>query len=222
MKTFVEKLGNPPPMETSVWGDYADNHSYQSDEEKIKQAFITDFAQQVQPKLLFDLGCNTGNYSEIALTNGADAAIGLDFDTMAVEKAYVTAKQKKLNFFPLYIDLSNPSSSQGWDNIERKNLKARIKADAVIALALVHHLAIGKNIPLDWVIATITGFAPAGVIEFIPKTDPMIQKLLLLRDDIFPNYTQENFEILLNKKVKLIKKMKTNQFGRYLYWYAKH
>ena len=65
--------------------------------------------------------------------------------------------------------------------------------DAVIALAFQHHLAIGRNIPLPEIINWITQLAPQGLIEFVHKDDPTIQKMLALRDDIFHDYNLENF-----------------------------
>ena len=220
MRTWITKLTPPPPLENSDWSDYADNHSYQNKEEKRKQAFVADFCQHLKPKVLWDLGCNTGDYAILALHNGAGSAVGLDFDTTAVEKCYLRAKKENLNLFPLVMDMTNPSPDQGWGGAERKSLKSRVNADAVIALALVHHLAIGKNIPLAWVIANIVSFAPNGVIEFVPKTDAMVQKMLLLRDDIFPHYTQEEFAANLKKQAKIIKSATISETGRCLYWYA--
>ena len=148
------------------------------------------------------------------------SAVGFDCDTMAVEKCYLRARQEKLNLTPLIMDMANPSPAQGWDSTERKSLKSRVNADAVFALALVHHLAIGKNIPLEWVIANIISFASHGVIEFVPKTDPMVQQLLLLREDIFPHYTKGNFEGILSRHARIIKYSTISETGRCLYWYA--
>ena len=73
----------------------------------------------------------------------------------------------------------------------------------MIALAFEHHLTIAKNIPLDEVIMWIISLAPKGLIEFIPKSDETVKKMLSLKGDIFPDYNLQNFEknILLNGKI---------------------
>ncbi len=220
MRKWIEKL-TPPPVDNSDWSDYAYSTPYKSQEERTKQGFIADFCQQLKPARLCDLGCNTGDYAALAIDNGVASVVGLDCDTMAVEKCYLRAKQENLNLTPLVMDMTNPSPAQGWNGTERKSLKSRVKADAVLALALVHHLAIGKNIPLEWVISNIVGFAENGVIEFVPKADPMVQQLLLLRDDIFPRYTQKTFETILKHQARIMKSATISETGRRLYWYAR-
>lgn len=63
-----------------------------------------------------------------------------------------------------------------------------------MALALIHHLAISNNVPL---VTLAEFFALAGkwlIIEFVPKEDSQVQRLLSTREDIFPDYHPEGFE----------------------------
>ena len=94
---------------------------------------------------------------------------------------------------PLWLDAANPSPSQGWGQAERQGLAERARADALIALAFIHHIAIGRNVPLDMALDWLLAMAPVGVIEFPPKSDPMVQRLLSQRDDIFPDYDEATF-----------------------------
>ena len=107
--------------------------------------------------MLWDLGGNTGVYSEAAIRAGAQNAIVIDGDLDALEHAFRRAGECKLPLLPVYMDLANPSSNRGWRERERKGLAARAPADAILALALVHHLAIGRNVPLgevvEWIMA---------------------------------------------------------------------
>ena len=135
--------------------------------------------------MLWDLGCNTEGYSKAAL-QAAGFAVGFDFDQGALELACARARQEDLNFLPLFLDATNSAPGGGWAQSERRGLEARAGVDAILALALVHHLAIAKNIPLDRVVARLIRMAPADVIEFVPKNDAMVQELLRLREDIFP------------------------------------
>ena len=102
----------------------------------------------MQPKKVWDLGANTGVFSQIAAEQGA-LALAFDIDPAAVEKSYQDLRQRKeTRLLPLVMDLTNPSPAIGWQNAERDALSARGPADMVFALALVHHLAISNNVPL--------------------------------------------------------------------------
>jgi len=203
----------------STWNDYAVTNSYTAPEERQKAAFVAEFASAVKPSSLWDLGCNTGNYSKVALEAGAEFVIGFDFDEGALENAYLRARTEGLNLLTLHLDATNPSPCLGWAQQERKGLAERANADALLALAFVHHLAIAKNIPLDYVLDWLVGLAPLGVIEFVPKNDPMVQELLRLREDIFPNYNVQDFESGLLSRARIVKKEQVSSTGRVLYWY---
>lgn len=218
LQHFVEGL-NPRDTGATVWGDYEEEHTYHSAEEQRKRAFIAEFSAKVRPSMLWDLGCNTGAYSEVALMNGAKAALGFDFDQRALERAYIRATAKRLNFTPLFQDGANQTPDQGWAGAERKGLRTRAPADAVLALAFEHHLAIGKNIPLPSVVEWIVSLAPAGVVEFVQKSDPTIQKMLALREDIFPSYTEAEFENALRNEARVIRSTAVSEQGRKLFWF---
>jgi hypothetical protein len=66
-------------------------------------------------------------------------------------------------------------------------------ADTVLALALVHHLAISNNVPLTNIAEFLSNICNSLIIEFVPKTDSQVQRLLSTREDIFPDYTQPAF-----------------------------
>lgn len=212
---------SPSDTAKTTWSDYANTHSYSSDEERAKHNFIKEFMGQTQPEFVIDLGCNTGEYSETALEAGAEYVVGYDYDLNALDQAYDRAKEKQLNFLPLYIDAANPSPNQGWREKERKGFAERMDADAIIALALEHHLAIGRNIALDDLVEWLVSLAPRGIIEFVQKTDPMIQQMLALREDIFPDYTEDNFKAALGKNAEIVKREVISSTKRCLYWFER-
>lgn len=220
LRKFIYSLEATGQAKTT-WSEYAEDNSY-SDEEAVQKAdFVKRFSISVKPRVLWDLGCNTGNYSKVALTNGTNTAIGFDYDFGALERAYQRAKAEGLNLFPVHLDAANPAPSQGWAQQERKGLKERASADAVFALALVHHLAIAKNIPLEYVVDWIVGMAPNGIIEFVQKQDPMVQELLRFREDIFPFYDEGIFEGILAERAKICAKERVSSTGRMLYWFER-
>ncbi len=89
----------------------------------------------------------------------------------------------------------------------------------MLALALVHHLAIARNLPLEQVIGWLTAMAPQGVLEFVPKSDPMVQRLLQLREDLFDDYDSTIFENLLGKVARIVRSEQVSSSGRKLYWF---
>jgi ribosomal protein L11 methylase PrmA len=219
LRRFIARL--PAPHAQSVWGDYAGNTSYSTAEAATKHAVIAEMVTGARAKLLYDLGCNTGDYSQTALDAGAVNVIGFDFDHMALEQAYARFSASNGAFLPLWMDASNPSPSQGWAQQERKGLAQRGPADALIALAIVHHLAIGRNVPLAKVVEWLMSLAPVGVIEFPAKTDSMVKQLLANRQDIFADYNEEVFLNAIRAGGSVEKMVRLPENGRLLVTYAR-
>jgi ribosomal protein L11 methylase PrmA len=218
LRLWIEKL-EPADTGATVWRDYAATHSYASDEVAAKKAFVAAMAASVKPRMLWDLGCNSGDYSKAALDAGAAYAVGFDFDQGALEAAFARGVDEKLHLLPLVLDAANPSPSQGWAETERKGLTARASADAVLALAFVHHLAIGRNVPLDQLVGWLIDLAPTGVIEFVPKADPMLQHMLRLREDIFDDYSEEHFTAAVAARARIVRSVVVSASGRRLVWF---
>ncbi len=219
LKKFIINLKDKKSK--TIWQDYSSNNTYGKDEEKKKQKIVKEFCEQNNFKILADIGCNNGLYSKIALNNNCDYVVGFDFDINAVDEAFNNSISENLNFHPLYFDASNPSSNLGWYEQERKSFIKRGNFDAVLALAFEHHLSIAKNIPLDQVVEWIMRLAPRGLIEFVPKEDETVQKMLELKGDIFKNYNIENFEKFICRNGKIINKSVVSHSGRTIYEYKK-
>ena len=201
LKNYITKLENKRRI--TNWESYSDKNTYDENEEQVKLKIIRTFIDENKLDLVGDLGCNEGKYSEYASKEKGIKVIGIDFDLNVLDKAYIKAKKANKNFFPIYADFSNPSGNLGWNGIERKSLISRSKFDGIIALALIHHLVIAKNIPLTQVLNWLTSLAPKGLIEFVPKDDPTTQIMLKLKGDIFPDYTENNFKEKLSALVKI-------------------
>lgn len=217
LRHFIE--GCRLPGAKTVWSDYAANNSYADAEAQAKRAFVSRMASAVRPELLLDLGCNTGDYSVAALEAGAGNVVGFDFDFGALEGAVRRADKHKLRFLPLWLDAANPSPSQGWGQVERQGLKDRAKGDALIALAFIHHIVIGRNVPLDAAVGWIMDMAPQGVIEFPPKSDPMVRRLLSQREDIFADYDEASFRAAVARRARIVATEHLSENGRLLLWY---
>lgn len=219
LRNWIAKL-KPRHASATTWASYASTNTYSDVEAGQKMQFIADVIRGSGARSVVDLGCNTGDYTKIALANGAACGLGFDFDQQALDTAHQRAKAESLNFLPLFLDAKNPSPDQGWRQDERAGFHVRTKSDVVLALAFEHHLAIAHNVPLDQVIDWIIGIAPNGVIEFVPKSDPTIRKMLALREDIFPYYTEENFSAILKSRRRVDREEKVSASGRTLYAFS--
>jgi ribosomal protein L11 methylase PrmA len=176
------------------WADYEVDNNYSAAAAQAKRNMVVDHIRKAGARTVWDLGANTGEYSRAA-REVAPLVISFDLDPAAVERNYRRVRQDgESGILPLIQDLTNPSPSQGWAGRERLSLAERGPADAVLALALIHHLAIGHNLPLGHVAAYLRRLCRVLVIEFVPKSDGQVQRLLLSRPDIFPSYTKEGFE----------------------------
>ena len=204
----------------SQWQNYSKENTYKSSEEKLKIKLIADFSSKYNFEYLADLGCNDGLYSFTCLENGCKNVVGFDFDLNALNDAYLKSKKKNLNFQTIYMDAINPSPNQGWNQQERKGLIERLKFDGMIALAFNHHLTIAKNIPLEDSIRWLVNFAPRGIIEFVPKNDETVKKMLQVREDIFINYNEETFKNILTNYSNILSKEVVSSSGRTLYEFS--
>ncbi len=214
--------GLAPPGGKTVWDDYAAHNTYGEDDRDAKSNFVSEYVQKFSAHQVFDLGCNSGDYSLAAFDAGAENVVGFDFDLGALERAFARFDKEAKPILPLWLNAANPSPAQGWMGAERKSFDQRANPDMLLALALIHHLCIAKNIPLDMAVEWLVGLAPTGIIEFPSKSDPMVQLLLRDRTDIFPNYTEESFLEALGKRAKIVDQRRIGKAGRLIVAYERH
>jgi 23S rRNA U2552 (ribose-2'-O)-methylase RlmE/FtsJ len=200
------------------WGDYYDSTNYSRAAFDDKALAVKEFVAKVQPKKVWDLGANTGVFSQIAADQGA-LALAFDIDPAAVEKSYqdLRAQHKETRLLPLVMDLTNPSPSIGWQNAERDSLSERGPVDMVFALALVHHLAISNNLPLPMIAEYFSQLGKWLVVEFVPKDDSQVQRLLASREDIFDHYNAKEFVEALSAYFELRQTHPVKESKRTLY-----
>jgi hypothetical protein len=203
------------------WADYYEDTNYTADGLADKRRAVESFVAEVRPKTVWDLGGNVGTFSRVAAAAGAEV-VSFDIDPACVERNYLRVRDgKETAILPLLMDLSNPSPAAGWENMERLSFLDRGPADAVLALALIHHLAIGNNVPLA---RAARFFARAGrslLIEFVPKSDSQVKRLLVTREDIFDRYTQGDFEQAFSGPFEILKRLPLAGSERTLYIMAR-
>lgn len=182
-----------------------------------KKQLVSEFLDAATPASVWDLGSNTGLFSRLASDKGIPTC-SFDGDPDCVEINYrETCRRGESNLLPLWMDLTNPSPALGWQHQERMSWLERARPDLTLALAIVHHLAIGNNLPLPKIAEFFGNFSRWLVIEFVPKDDSNAQKLLQVREDIFSDYTQENFEACFAKWYLTERKQQVADSNRILY-----
>jgi ribosomal protein L11 methylase PrmA len=204
----------------SYWGNYACNNTYTDETRQVKLDFVREWASKTQVSVIWDIGGNTGDFSKAALEGGASLSVIFDSDVDSLEKAYADAKNGT-PLVPLLVDIANPSPQQGWNQRERAGLNERSRPDGLIALAVIHHLAIGRNLPLQEVVRWLVDAAPEGVIEFVPKSDPMIVEMLFNRDDVFVDYDEQHFMHYLSEQAEITGSTRLKESGRFIVSYSR-
>jgi hypothetical protein len=185
----------------SSWSDYESDNTYDQRSEDAKREFVESVLKRTQPGVVWDLGSNTGAYSLIAARH-AGYVVAFDRDPQVVDAFYTRLRADPggpTNVLPLVMDLVNPSPGQGWGHTERKSLADRGNADFFLALALMHHMVIAGEVPIDSILEWLASVAPEGVIEFVPREDPMARRLLLRRSRSHGEYSADGFAEALGR-----------------------
>jgi hypothetical protein len=180
---------------SKIWENYSEIRTYEQSDIKQKAEYVTKAIKHTNPKIVWDLGGNTGEYSKLAAENGA-YTVSIDGDPACTEHIYqIICKERGVrSLLPLTMDLANPSPGLGWDGVERSNLMNRSQADLVLALALIHHLVLSSCIPLTKIAQWLACMGDRLLVEYIPQSDPMVQRLLANRNDVHLPYNRKAFQ----------------------------
>ncbi len=199
-----------------VWTDYAATCSYYPAAEQAKKSLVREFLEQQRPSSVLDAGSNTGDYSYIAAAAGC-RTIALDADHDSVEVLYRRLRREPAQITPLVGNLSDPSPALGFRNRERARLVERIRADCVLALAVIHHLRVSANLGLAAIRDLFCDLARAQlVLEFVPQPDPMFERLLRFRTDRFDDFTLERCREVFAERFTVVREAAIPGSGRTL------
>jgi hypothetical protein len=192
--TSIIKNFSPGKSYITTWSNYYEDTILSKEYLQAKDAIIRGYCNQTTARTVLDLGANDGYFSKLFAGYNMEV-VATDADSRCISRLYEEVKQRRIqNILPLILDIANPSPAIGFHNQERAAFHDRIQTDLVAALALVHHLVIGKNISLPALAGYFNSIAPELIIEFIPKEDPKVQQMLHSRPDTFPDYDQDHFE----------------------------
>lgn len=201
----------------TTWGDYYEATNYTDTAFAHKREIVSAAIDRVRPRMVWDLGANDGTFSRLA-SEGGIPTVAFDVDPVAVEKNYRrVVERSERHLLPLLLDLTNPSPRSGWAHEERDSFADRGPVDLVLALALVHHLAIAHNLPLARIAEFFARIARALVIEFVPKSDSQLQRMLASRVDIFDEYTRGDFEAAFGERFTIEQTIPVRDADRVVY-----
>ena len=185
-----------PAHRTSTWSHYAETANHYSDEDHDdKRRFVSNVLGNVGPLKLLDVGCNTGVYSNLAADAGAEV-VSIDTDLQAVDRLYASLKVNAKNILPLCVDLAHPTPAAGWENRESASLLSRCAGhfDTVMMLAVLHHLLLRNQIPMNRIAALLSELTIRHlIVEWVPPTDSKFKELLRGRDAAYEHITEAAF-----------------------------
>ena len=207
LKKNINKLQS---KNNSYWSTYSKINSYSEKEYIKKEKYVSEFVKTQNISCLLDVGCNDGHYSNICFNNKVEKVVGIDNDLDALDQAYLRFKSKKLNFFSIYQNFSNPSSGIGWNSRERLSFTERFKDkfDGVICLALIHHVCIGKNVPVEMFIEYLGNFSKNFLLEFVSKDDDMVKNLLRNKENLTKYYNLDYLKKTISRDYRIISENK--------------
>ena len=184
---------------SSDWSRYSETHSYGDNDFEMKKSFVDRHTSALRPRLLWDLGGNTGTFSRIAARHSG-TVVAVDGDQDAADSLYhSTLKGGERNIIPLVMDLTNLSPGQGWAGRERAAFDRRRKPDMILCLALLHHMRVSANIPLSLFFEWLRGLDATVLVEFVGRDDEMFRKLISAKSEDYPDYTEGNFQLEVDK-----------------------
>jgi hypothetical protein len=201
----------------STWSDYVKCGHYEAADAAQKRDFVRDVTASRHWNMAWDIGCNVGVFSRIA-ADRAKSVVAMDADHLAIDKLYRSLKSENAtNILPLVVNVTDPSPNLGWRNMERKRVDERGRPDLVLALALIHHVVIGGNIPLAEFVQWLRDLGGDLVIEFVTRQDPMVATLLRNKEDHYWDYTEENFERELSTRFRIVRRQPLGSGHRIMY-----
>lgn len=201
------------PKDTQ-WLDYYQETNYSNEAEEAKLQTVEVFLARLPKdiRVCWDLGANTGKYSELAVNRGLET-IAFDIDPGAVERAY----RSQPKFLPLLQDLTNPSPATGWNLAERSSFFERGPADVAMALALVHHLSLGQNAPLAMAAEVLARCGNWLIVEFVGPEDSQVKRMMHARRNQIHEYSKEVFEAAFSEHFEIIDEVPISDTVRTLY-----
>lgn len=218
LQRIIERLRFRSPR--SAWTGYVSAEPHVLEDQPGKAEFVQMVCELLRPGLTWDIGCNRGVYSRIAAEYGEVAA--LDADQPTIDEFFRQLKSESSaaagRILPLVHQVADPAPSQGWRGRERVCFDDRSQPRLILALAVVHHLVIGSGLRLDDFLDWLHERRAHVVLEWVDREDPLVQRLLMNRRDVFSDLGQDVFLQALSGRFRIVQRRQLSSAGRCLYW----
>ena len=214
LRRVAPKAGRP-----SGWSGYMATTSYSEADFAQKETFVTAILNEVRPQTVLDVGCNTGHFSRI-LAKGGASVVAVDLDPVVAGAAWRQAKSESLDILTLVQNLCQPSPGTGWRNQEKTSFlsRAQKRFDAVVMLAVAHHMMASDGIPLSEILALAAEMTKdAVIIEFVAREDNQFQRIVRGRDDLYRDYDRDAFETACRERFEIQRREAPDGTTRALY-----
>ena len=208
-----------PGARRSAWSDYGAGPSYTEAGFSAKQEFVESALKEFRPRRVLDVGCNTGQFAALAARQGAQV-VAVDSDPVVVGAAWRRAEAERLDVLPLVVNLARPSPAVGWRNRECASFLKRARGgfDAVLMLALLHHLLVSERVPLDEVVELAAELTTdLLLIEYVDPADPLFRRITRGRERLHADVTREAFEAACRRRFACVRSARIPEAHRWLY-----
>lgn len=176
------------------WVTYGNSRAhYSGNAKKNKHQVVARWIERLKPSWVIDLGANTGEFVNIAVDHGANV-IAVDSDHDCIDYIYKNSTGNA-HVYPVIANLGDLCGGSGWLGSEHSGLMDRLTGmgDVVMALALLHHLAISESIPLDYVAEMIAKLTKTyAMVEFLGEDDPLLCDLSQQRRRLPSEFSLQN------------------------------
>jgi len=220
MLNFIDSLSFRAATE---WSGYYEITNYEKSAFENKERLVLDWVSGHPLKRIWDIGGNNGHFSRL-IHDACDVIVCSDIDPAAVDENYRTNKeQARKKITPLVVDYTNPPPAVGFDNLERRDLRARIDelgVDCILALALIHHLCISNNCTFEMLARSFSEAAEHLLIEFVPPDDSWAASLLDAKRgarELFADYNRVNFETVFSEHYEIVQSVDIEHSKRTMY-----
>ena len=219
LRNKLRKLA-PPTGLSSTWSDYTvSNNNYSDDQATVKRKFVAEALEEFKPRRVLDIGCNTGDFSRMAAKSGA-SVVAIDYDPVVVGDVWRKSRGEKLDILPLVVNLSRPTPATGWRNSECPSFidRARGHFDALLMLAVIHHMMVTDRVPLTEVVDMAAELTrDLVIIEFIAPSDSMFRRITRGRDHLHADLNEQVFENAVSTRFDIARKLHIEGSSRSMY-----
>jgi SAM-dependent methyltransferase len=212
-----------PASAASEWSEYQGTLThYTAEESEQKLDWVREVLQETKPSRVLDVGANTGEFSALAATMGAEV-VALERDMASADRVFRMARDRRLAIETIHADIARPTPAVGWDNAEAMTLLARLEGqfELVMMLAVIHHLVLMEQIPLRAIVELCERLTRRYlIIEWVPVEDPMFQSLMRGRDSLYGALSEDDLLHACEGRFEVVRRQALGN-GRVLFLFEK-